>query len=327
MKEFGSLRQVFIPYLEKKIRQIYAFGEEITVRYLTFSENFTYVLYRGQKPIGIISLHKPGYHTPGELYDELVWMHEVRQETAVHVPQIFNGRNGGFLYAVTLPDDGGRYYFSVTEYLPGKTLESAEDGCAEAWAERVGEITAMLHVQSCRRATARPQLNCFQWDLPRTLGAQARWGNFNLYPVKQDEQDMLNKAARKIIEQLQIYGKSDANYFLIHADLHTGNLMTEGSEVSLIDFDDCGYSWFLYDLGAFMSRQSVHLQAVIDSWCSGYERIRPLSAADIQMIPAFVLMRRLVRLGWLATRKDNDVVSQDERRYLEKTLELAGIFV
>jgi Ser/Thr protein kinase RdoA (MazF antagonist) len=221
MKEFGSLRQVFIPYLEKKIRQIYAFGEEITVRYLTFSENFTYVLYRGQKPIGIISLHKPGYHTPGELYDELVWMHEVRQETAVHVPQIFNGRNGGFLYAVTLPDDGGRYYFSVTEYLPGKTLESAEDGCAEAWAERVGEITAMLHVQSCRRATARPQLNCFQWDLPRTLGAQARWGNFNLYPVKQDEQDMLNKAARKIIEQLQIYGKSDANYFLIHADLHT----------------------------------------------------------------------------------------------------------
>jgi Ser/Thr protein kinase RdoA (MazF antagonist) len=144
MKEFGSLRQVFIPYLEKKIRQIYAFGEEITVRYLTFSENFTYVLYRGQKPIGIISLHKPGYHTPGELYDELVWMYEVRQETAVHVPQIFNGRNGGFLYAVTLPDDGGRYYFAVTEYLPGKTLESAEDECAEAWAERVGEITAML---------------------------------------------------------------------------------------------------------------------------------------------------------------------------------------
>ena len=40
---------------------------------------------------------------------------------------------------------------------------------------------------------------------------------------------------------------------LVHADLRLANLLVEDEKVNVIDFDDCGYSWFMYDFGTAVS--------------------------------------------------------------------------
>lgn len=326
METFADIRDELKNALQEDIAQGYMiFGPHIQVEYFMYSENYTYLLCDGQgKRIGIVCVHRPGYHTVQELHDEFVWMTEIREETAVRVPRVYEDAGGNLLRALALPGGRGIYYYTVMEFLPGKPVESTPEGYTAKLAEAVGEMTAQLHVQSCARTKTRAGLYCFHWDTDTLLGPQARWGNFSLGAGCQEWQMLLEKTAQKIKERLLTYPRDDKTFFLIHADLHGGNLMQDKDDIALIDFDDCGYSWFLYDLGAFLSHQNDQLDMLAHHWCQGYEKVRPLRNIDLDMLSTFVLLRRLVRLGWLATRANNDVVDDDmTARYLEKTAELA----
>lgn len=326
MKTIGDIRYSCIPALENDVNDWYSFAGPVHVSYVTFSENVTYVVTNeeGEK-IGIISLHRPGYHTVGELCDELLWMDEVRQETDVTVPAVYRDKTGHFLRPLVIPHMP-RLYYSIFAFVPGKTLETMGD-CSETVAKQIGRMAAQLHEQAKRRARKRQKLDCFTWDIPELLGKQARWGSFMAYPAQETQKRLLRQAADKICYHLEEYGRNERNYFLIHADLHAGNLLVQGDTVTLIDFDDCGYSWFLYDLGSFLSRQNEHLTEWIDNWCTGYEYVAPLRAQDIAMIPSFMVLRRLVRLGWLASHRGNDVADEKDTQYLDMTVTLADRYV
>jgi Ser/Thr protein kinase RdoA (MazF antagonist) len=57
--------------------------------------------------------------------------------------------------------------------------------------------------------------------------------------------DRLDQTVRKRWNALH----NDRAYFgLIHADLRLANLLVEGDKTAIIDFDDRGYSLYLYDL-------------------------------------------------------------------------------
>ena len=45
----------------------------------------------------------------------------------------------------------------------------------------------------------------------------------------------------------QTYGKGPDRFGLIHCDLRLANLLIDGKEVKVIDFDDCGFGWYMYD--------------------------------------------------------------------------------
>lgn len=327
MDPLASIRYSCIPQLTQDVNEHYHFPISVSLVYMTFSENVTYAVHNSRgETMGILTLHRPGYHTVAELCDELQWMHEIEEETTVSVPRVFPDTEGKFLRPLAIRGVG-RFYYSICSFVPGQTLDSLVDGCTEHVAKEVGEIAAKLHLQAQMRARRRKALSCFQWDMPHLLGPTARWGSFDAYPLQESQRQLLHDGAYKIKSQLRQYGRDTATYFLIHADLHAGNLLVHGDDITLIDFDDCGYSWFLYDLGSFLSRQNENLSSLANAWCAGYEMIRPLREQDIAMIPTFILLRRLVRLGWLASHASNDVASQVDTAYVDVTLALTAAYV
>jgi Ser/Thr protein kinase RdoA (MazF antagonist) len=68
----------------------------------------------------------------------------------------------------------------------------------------------------------------------------------------------------------------------------------------LIDFDDGGFGWYLYDLAVtlFPFDGDEGFGARADALVAGYRRIRVLSDALLEELPTFVMARRLVTLGW-----------------------------
>jgi Ser/Thr protein kinase RdoA (MazF antagonist) len=81
--------------------------------------------------------------------------------------------------------------------------------------------------------------------------------------------------------------------------------------ITVIDFDDCGFSWYLFDLAASLSFIE-HLDVVgelVAAWRSAYTRYAPLSAADVAMIPTLVMLRRLMLVAWLGTHPHSDAVA------------------
>ena len=74
----------------------------------------------------------------------------------------------------------------------------------------------------------------------------------------------------------------------------------------IIDFDDSGYGFYMYDMGCALVTYSRNLTKLEGAWVRGYEKVRKLSDEDKKFIPMFVLLRRITRLAWLATHSDSD---------------------
>ena len=121
------------------------------------------------------------------------------------------------------------------------------------------------------------------------------------------ERDHILRARRTIYQTLLDYGKAPETYSLIHADLHPFNVLVRGETVSVIDFDDSGFGWHLYDLAValFYDQEKPHFATARDALLSGYRTERHLDDAAEDLLPMFLLIRGLALLGWMRERPEH----------------------
>jgi len=139
----------------------------------------------------------------------------------------------------------------------------------------------------------------------------------------------LYKEASHIIQKkLEAFGKEKTRFGLIHADLRLANLLIYGDEIKVIDFDDCGFGWFLYDLATSVSfiEHMPYLDELIASWLKGYSKIRLLTDEEKEMIPTFILMRRLQLISWIGSR-DNETTRLLGENYTLQSDDLVKAYV
>ena len=84
----------------------------------------------------------------------------------------------------------------------------------------------------------------------------------------------------------------------IHADVLRENVLVQGEALSLIDFDDSGIGFRLYDLGTAMSQNLYEPDptALRDALMEGY------GTSDAEMVEAFTLARCCASVGWVMPR-------------------------
>ena len=153
------------------------------------------------------------------------------------------------------------------------------------------------------------------WTAEGLVGSNPKFGSIDkLFSVSSGEQRTLTAARKSIFEKLKKFErKHPRRQGLIHADLHFGNIISTGRRLGAIDFDDCGYGFFAYDLVIpYISEQNSlgdkkkHLipeykKALID----GYKTKRKWDKDDDTIFPYLVTARKLLMLGWLNSRSDN----------------------
>jgi Ser/Thr protein kinase RdoA (MazF antagonist) len=95
--------------------------------------------------------------------------------------------------------------------------------------------------------------------------------------------------------------------------------------VSVIDFDDCGFSWFLYDLGSSLSfmEHDPAVPTLVDAWVTGYREVAPLSAEEQAELPTFVLLRRLLLVAWIGSHHDTDLARSMGPEFTQVSCDLA----
>jgi Ser/Thr protein kinase RdoA (MazF antagonist) len=81
--------------------------------------------------------------------------------------------------------------------------------------------------------------------------------------------------------------------------------MIDGGALTVIDFDDCGFSWLLYDFASALSfiEHEAYAPDIAKSWVAGYRTVRPLTGADLGHAAALSMIRRLTMLGWTTTHR------------------------
>lgn len=143
--------------------------------------------------------------------------------------------------------------------------------------------------------------------------------------------DYANHMRRQISE----LGKGKDIYGLIHADLHVGNILYHPDNgYCILDFDQCAFGWRAYDVATFKYNiiETVPDHLTDEIWrcfLEGYNRVRPLTQAELDCMPVFANAWTLWDIGetlvlatqWGGHRPDlvEGDLTQDE--YLDEAVE------
>ena len=97
-----------------------------------------------------------------------------------------------------------------------------------------------------------------------------------------------------------------ATFGLIHGDLHQENYLFRDGRAGAIDFDDCGFGYFLYDLAVTLSEVDGRAQtsALRDGLLTGYQEVRPLPPGLAEHLPAFLALRELKLTLWFVEQRN-----------------------
>ncbi|MGD9618702.1 MAG: phosphotransferase enzyme family protein [Mycolicibacterium sp.] len=274
---------------------------------LSLSENATY-LVNGGDPM-VLRVHRPGYHSLAGIRSELTWMAALRAETPVATPELIRTVGGDDVVSAVV--DGTRLHVDAVTFINGCTAEQAPTAVGF---DELGRLSAHMH-DHAGRWPPPGFFTRFRWDVDATLGPQARWGDWRAAPgLTGDDLAAVERAAAQVAVRLNEFGQAPDRFGLIHADLRMANLMVNpagaqsNSAITVIDFDDCGWSWHLADLGAVVSfiEHAPEAEQMIVGWLRGYREVRDLPASHLGMIPTFVMLRRLMLTAWVASHADAD---------------------
>jgi Ser/Thr protein kinase RdoA (MazF antagonist) len=142
------------------------------------------------------------------------------------------------------------------------------------------------------------------WDVDAVFGEAPTWGDWRAAPeVDGTVKPALEQVEATIRSRLTTFGKAETRFNLIHADMRLANLLVEGDGTRLIDFDDCGWGWFLYDFAAAISfiEDDPRIPDLKAAWVRGYRSVRALSAEEEAEIDTFVMLRRMALLAWIGS--------------------------
>ncbi|WP_433239165.1 phosphotransferase enzyme family protein [Streptosporangium sp. CA-135522] len=298
---------------------------EAEVTLINVSENAT---YRVDDPAtgarSILRVHRLGYHAVPAILSELAWLEALRGEAGVHTPRVIPAPGGARV--LTVPGAQPRDCV-MFEFLPG--AEPPPERLVADF-ERLGEVTARMH-RHARGWRPPAGFTRFHWDYDAALGAESRWGRWrDGVGVDAAAATLLDRLDKELRERLRRFGRDAGRYGLIHADLRLANLLVVDDESpSVIDFDDCGFGWYLYDLAAALSFIEDHprVPEMVTSWVRGYRAVLDLPAEDEAEIWTFVMFRRLLLVAWIGTHTGVDIAAELGAGYTEGTCELAERFL
>jgi Ser/Thr protein kinase RdoA (MazF antagonist) len=278
--------------------------DSAAVELIVLSENITFRVRIDGDPTMVVRLGRPGYaESTDHVRSELLWVEALRRDLGIRTPAPVHGADGDLVQTFASPD-GALWTAVAFGWVTGTMLEDQTD-FASHFVE-IGAVTARLHEHA--RSWAPPRsFRRFSWELTDMVGSSARWGDWRNAALTPSDRTLLERAELAAFAALDAatIDHSPEHFGLIHGDLRPSNVMTTNDGLTIIDFDDCGFGYSLYDFGAALTfyEHRDEALAMAAGWLDGYRGVAPLTTAQLEGAAALSMLRRLTMLGWATTHR------------------------
>jgi Ser/Thr protein kinase RdoA (MazF antagonist) len=270
-------------------------------------ENAVYAVHLHDGRKVVLRVHRCGYHSDEALQSERTWM-QALEDHGIEVPRHVLSNGGRSFERSHIEGFEGERQVDVFHWIAGQQLGSVEQGVAANGVadvyRKVGRLAARLHNQSSVW-NAPAGFRRHAWDAEGLAGERPFWGRFwELEALTESQQQLFVELRQSLWRQLNAFGTSPDRYGLIHADLVPENILVDGDSLQVIDFDDAGYGWHLFEIATslyFIRRDSIYEQAR-EAVIEGYREHRALSDEHLALLPMFLAARGTTYLGWVHTR-------------------------
>lgn len=315
----------FINRLETGLRgALHHWGlpSDASLRLLSISENATYLAESadGVRRL-VLRIQRPDYHSDAEIASELAWIQAIRSAGVVNVPPPVKTGDGRLLCVFSAGDLAHRVV--AFEWMAGREPDLST-GLA-GWYRVLGQINARLHQHS--RQWVKPAGFVRKvWCFDTLIGDGAYWGDWRkALGLGEPGRAVLERLQQLLAAQTQSYGMDETRFGLVHCDMRPANLLVDGDQLSVLDFDDCGISWFMYDFAACVSflEEDARIPELQAAWLEGYRSVAPLAAEDEAAIPMFIMLRRLQLTAWIASHAETPTAQSMGTDYTCGTVALA----
>ena len=300
---------------------------------IKYRENAVFCATRSDGTRSALRVHRGGYHSEAALRSELTWMEQLAAG-GIGVPSIIRTRAGEHLAEVRSAALAEPRYVDMLGWLSGSTLGSAEqglgaDGDVQALFHQAGAVAARIHLNSAQWRQPN-EFTRHAWDEEGLIGATPFWGRFwELDLLSPEQRALLQHAREEARLDLRRYGRTLGNFGMIHADLVPENLLLDGGQLRLIDFDDAGFGWHMFELATalYFCLDDPRLAQIQAALLAGYHSLKPLADADRAALPLFLALRGTTYLGWVHTRRNSQTARELAPMLIDRACTLAAAYL
>lgn len=236
------------------------------------------------------------------IQSELWWLDRLRADLNLPVPLAVRTPVGEGVVTIQPPGMAIPRLCTLFRWIDGRFLHLR---LTPAHLHAVGSVTARLHDHSMR-------VQVPAWfDRPTVDRADTETEESVMRLFTDTVSGQAADVTRRVLERTRAVqeeiGSGPDTFGLIHADIHQRNYLFQGEDVRLIDFGDCGWGHYLYDLAVTLSELEglPRYAALRTALLAGYRSVRELSTAHEALIDTFVMLREVQNVTWFLKARDD----------------------
>jgi Ser/Thr protein kinase RdoA (MazF antagonist) len=223
---------------------------------------------------------------------EVDWINHLARG-GVAVARAIPSENGKLVEAI---DDAQGGQFLVTAFIKAKGQQPWVAGWTSTRYENYGRLLGKMH------ALAVDYQPIPAWRRPEWIDVSLNF--IELYLPKTEV--IARQTYEALLEHIHALPKDKTSYGLIHQDAHQNNFfMDADGTLTLFDFDDCAYSWFINDIAIVLFYISMDAEELgfkdsasfthefMTHFLRGYRQAYTLSPVWLKEIPSFLKLREL----------------------------------
>jgi Ser/Thr protein kinase RdoA (MazF antagonist) len=256
----------------------------------------------------VLRLHRPGHKPLTWIQSELTWLAALWHNTGLHVPRPVPAYDGSWVVQVALPGTDTPLYGVLFRWMGGDSRRPDTITLEET--RLAGAFLAHLHdyaqIYTPPPEFARPRLD---WD--GLLGATSVYNPGEGAALFTESQTRIFAAAAEQVRATMAgLGESRETFGLIHADFLVKNMLFQDGQVCALDFDECGWGYYLYDLtpALWQFKDEPRYADLRAAYWAGYTLARPLPESSQAQLEVLLAARHLASIRWIAGNRDNPAI-------------------
>ena len=295
-------------------------------RLIKYRENAVFEIAATDGARAVLRVHRNGYHDDASLRSELLWM-DALADAGVAVPALVRSQHGAPFVKATQPEVPDERQLDIFRWIDAAPVAECSDArrLTDLYFE-AGRLAATIHAQASAWTPPR-DFRRHRWDLEGLIGERPLWGDYHslplLTPAQRDQLDRARAQAKHDLQALE--GEA---FGLIHADFVPDNLLYNADGLRIIDFDDCGFGWHMFELATalFFHLGEPHYDAIAEALLAGYRSVLDLPDERWAQLPLFLFVRSLTYLGWVTSRPETETAREMTGLLVDRALELANAY-
>jgi len=268
-------------------------------------------------PVYVLRIHRLGYRSVAETRSELLYVQALRESTGLLVPIPLPNAAGDLVTIVGAEGCEEPRHCDVLTWLDGRVLRPGQ-GFGPHAAYQLGAALGRVH--HCSERFIPPAgFHLPRWDADGlfTVASPYRPGPIDML-FAPEHWAMFQAVENQVRATFKVLGSGPGEFGVIHADFILGNCLFHRRTPRVVDWDDCGWGYYLYDLcpllGNFKDYPSYRRlrQAFLD----GYRSVRCLPREHEQFIDLLIAARHATSCLWVVGNRRNGGLGPDMAEHI-----------